>query len=48
LELALRAIQYGSKEGKDLVVQIYNDKNFDNYNKSLVKYVEKLEFQFNA
>lgn len=47
LELALRAMQYGSKDGKNLVIQIYSDKEFDGYDKSLVKYIERLNYKFN-
>lgn len=47
LELALRAMQYGSKDGKNLVIQIYSDKEFDRYDKSLVKYIERLDYKFN-
>lgn len=46
LELALRAMQYGSKEGQILAAKIYKDKKFDRRNIRVSIYIEQLNCQY--
>lgn len=46
LELALRAMQYGSKDGQILVAKIYKDKKFDRRNIRVSIYIEQLNCQY--